>query len=83
MMVALDAAYGQVLLWRRDVELKSDPDMPLRNRMADNWRPLISIADTLGWGEQARAARSPAFGSDVVKGHLDGCENCCGNGAAA
>jgi hypothetical protein len=50
MMVALDAAYGQVLLWRRDVELKSDPDMPLRNRMADNWRPLISIADTLGWG---------------------------------
>jgi len=39
---------GQVLLWRRDVELKSDPDMPLRNRMEDNWRPLISIADTLG-----------------------------------
>jgi hypothetical protein len=34
--------------------------------MADNWRPLISIADTFGWGEQARAARSPALGSDVV-----------------
>ena len=28
----------------------------LRNRMADNWRPLISIADSLGWGEQAREA---------------------------
>jgi hypothetical protein len=34
MMVALDAAYGQVLLWRRDVELKSDPDMPLRDSAA-------------------------------------------------
>jgi hypothetical protein len=61
---------GQVLLWRRDVELKSDPDMPLRNRMADNWRPLISIADTLGWGEQARATRSPAF-HDGMRRKLD------------
>ena len=53
---ALDAAYRQILLWRRDVELNSDPEMPLRNRMADNWRPLISIANSLGWGEQAREA---------------------------
>lgn len=55
---ALDATYRQILLWRRDVQLKSDPEMPanLRNRIADNWRPLISIADTLGWGEQAREA---------------------------
>src|SRR5258708_7814292 len=28
----------------------------MRNRFADNWRPLISIADTLGWSEQAREA---------------------------
>ena len=28
----------------------------MRNRFADNWRPLISIADSLGWGEQAREA---------------------------
>ena len=55
---ALDATYRQILLWRRDVELNSDPEMPagMRNRFADNWRPLISIADALGWGEQAREA---------------------------
>jgi hypothetical protein len=60
---ALDAAYGQILLFRRDVEqgvieLNPDPEMPagMRNRFADNWRPLISIADALGWGEQAREA---------------------------
>ena len=28
----------------------------LRNRAADNWRILISIADSLGYGEDARAA---------------------------
>jgi hypothetical protein len=55
---ALDAAYQQILLWRREVELNPDPEMPagLRNRFADNWRPLLSIADSLGWGEQAREA---------------------------
>lgn len=63
MMVALDAAYGQVLLWRRDVELKSDPDMPLRQQ----WRitgDRRSALRTLS--AEARAARSPALGSDVV-----------------
>lgn len=55
---ALDAAYRQILLWRQEVELNSDPELPstLQNRLADNWRPLISIADSLGWGEQAREA---------------------------
>jgi hypothetical protein len=55
---ALDAAYGQILLWRREVELDPDPEMPaeLRNRFADNWRPLISIADSLDSGEKAREA---------------------------
>ncbi|SDK15083.1 MULTISPECIES: DUF3631 domain-containing protein [Bradyrhizobium] len=55
---ALDAAYGQILLWRRDAELNPEPEMPagMRNRFADNWRPLLSIADSLGWGEQAREA---------------------------
>ncbi len=28
----------------------------IRNRLADNWRPLLSIADSLGWGQQAREA---------------------------
>lgn len=56
---ALDAAYRQILLWRRDLEpLAPAPEMPptIRNRLADNWRPLISIADSLGWGVQARDA---------------------------
>ncbi|WP_426525624.1 DUF3631 domain-containing protein [Bradyrhizobium sp. McL0615] len=55
---ALEAAYGQILLWRNDVELDSDPVMPegIDNRLADNWRPLLSIADNLGWGEEARKA---------------------------
>jgi hypothetical protein len=54
---ALDAAYGQILLWRREVKLDPNPEMAaLRNRFADNWRPLIAIADSVGWDEQARAA---------------------------
>jgi hypothetical protein len=57
---ALDAAYTQILLWRNDpdLELKPEPVMPeTRNRRhADNWRPLISIADSLGYGVQAREA---------------------------
>ena len=28
----------------------------LRNRAADDWQVLISIADSLGYGEDARAA---------------------------
>jgi hypothetical protein len=44
--------------WSATVQLAQDPDMPpaLRNRAADNWRVLISIADSLGYGEDARAA---------------------------
>jgi hypothetical protein len=55
---ALDEGYQQILLWRADVKLNDDPLMPegLNNRIADNWRVLISIADSLGWGEQAREA---------------------------
>jgi hypothetical protein len=56
---ALDATYRQILLWRGDLELlNSEPEMPptIRNRLADNWRPLISIGDNLSWGAQARDA---------------------------
>jgi Protein of unknown function (DUF3631) len=44
--------------WSASVQLTRDPEMPpaLRNRTADNWRVLISIADRLGYGEDARAA---------------------------
>jgi hypothetical protein len=44
--------------WAAKVKLTPDPEMPpsLRNRAADNWRPLLSIADSFGYGEAARAA---------------------------
>jgi hypothetical protein len=56
-----DPAYGQILLWKHDLReqpLNPDPEMPsgVHNRFADNWRPLIAIADSLGWGERAREA---------------------------
>ena len=55
---ALDVVYRQILMWRRDVALDPEPAMPvgMRNRLADNWRPLLAIADALDWGEQAREA---------------------------
>jgi Protein of unknown function (DUF3631) len=56
---ALEVAYRQILLWRRDLQpLDPEPEMPatIRNRLADIWRPLVSIADSLGWGAQARDA---------------------------
>jgi Protein of unknown function (DUF3631) len=40
--------------------LNSNPELPegLRNRPADNWRPLIAIADSFGpaWGAVGREA---------------------------
>jgi hypothetical protein len=40
------------------IVLNPNPDMPegLSNRAADNWRVLISIADALGHGDEAREA---------------------------
>ena len=56
----LNIAYRMILSWAREAELTSDPIMPvqLRDRQADNWRPLIAIADALGadWARRAREA---------------------------
>ena len=56
----LDIAYRMIFTWAREAELNSDPPMPapLRNRQADNWRPLIAIADAFGadWATRAREA---------------------------
>jgi hypothetical protein len=43
--------------------MNPEPDMPasLRNRAADNCRPLFAIADDLGYGEAARAAATTLF----------------------
>jgi hypothetical protein len=55
-----DIVYRAIFHWARGATLNRDPDMPedLRNRPADNWRPLISIAAACGaeWGDLARAA---------------------------
>ena len=49
----------------------ADPEMPpgLNDRQADNWRPLLAIADQIGgqWPQRARAAAS-----DLSKGDDDG-----------
>jgi hypothetical protein len=56
----LNIAYRMIFSWARDAELNSDPPMPaqLRDRRADNWRPLIAIADAFGadWATRAREA---------------------------
>ena len=56
----IDYIYGRLRSWAHDVELNEDPELPpqLRNRGADNWRPLIAIADSFGpeWGRLARNA---------------------------
>src|SRR5262249_984918 len=55
----LNAIYTQVYQWANSGKLVLDPDpaLPkeLRNRVADNWRPLISIANSFGsaWAEKA------------------------------
>jgi hypothetical protein len=52
--------YRETLSWAQRCELKPDPAIPegLRNRPADNWRALLSIADACSpaWGELAREA---------------------------
>jgi hypothetical protein len=56
----LNNIYRQVFQWAKDVTLNPDPEMPgeLRNRPADNWRVLLSVADSFGatWGKLAREA---------------------------
>jgi hypothetical protein len=56
----VNIAYAMVLRWAKEVQLNLDPELPegLRNRPADNWRPLIAIADSFGpaWGVIAREA---------------------------
>ena len=52
--------YQHAFKWARAVKLDPNPELPsrLRHRAADNWRVLISIADSFGplWGAAARNA---------------------------
>jgi len=59
----------------RDKLAAADPDMPeyLFNRVADNWRPLIAIADAAGggWPKRARdVAGELSGGSDAGQSQL-------------
>jgi hypothetical protein len=57
----IDYIFGRLRSWASEFkQLDTEPQLPpqLRNRQADNWRPLIAIADTFGpeWGRLARDA---------------------------
>jgi putative DNA primase/helicase len=57
----IDYIFGRLRSWASELkQLDAEPQLPpqLRNRQADNWRPLIAIADTFGpaWGRLARNA---------------------------
>ena len=58
--VDLDLAYRYCFMWARKVQFDPNPELPakLRNRAADNWRPLIAIGDIFGphWSAAARNA---------------------------
>jgi hypothetical protein len=55
---AFPATRVEIKKWAAICSLNPRPEMPegLHNRVADNWRPLLSVADDLGHGEAARAA---------------------------
>jgi Protein of unknown function (DUF3631) len=56
----LETIYAFVFRWALHPKVNTDPRMPtgVRNRAADNWRPLVAIADACGenWGAAARQA---------------------------
>jgi hypothetical protein len=56
----IDAIQRELKSWSRGGVLNGDPELPpeLHDRAADNWRPLVAIADAAGsdWGARARGA---------------------------
>jgi hypothetical protein len=46
----------EIQKWAETAKLEPNPPTPLQNRRADNWRVLLSIADNLGVGAEAREA---------------------------
>jgi hypothetical protein len=67
-MADLNATYQHIRHWIQHAKLNNNPDMPpeVRGREADNWRPLISIADACSpaWGALAREAAIALSQSD-------------------
>ena len=69
---SLDTLARRIARWAKDNSERlgvTDPTMPpgLYNRAADNWRPLLSIAEAVGgdWPEKARKAAAALVGGDV------------------
>src|SRR5258708_3670961 len=67
----LNHAARRVMRWARDNAERiwdADPEVPdgMINRTADNWRPLLAIADAAGgeWPARARSAAALCAGSD-------------------
>lgn len=67
----LDELARKAMRWAQDNEgavRDRDPDIPagVHNRVADNWRPLLAIADVVGgeWGERARRAIGASVSSE-------------------
>jgi hypothetical protein len=67
----LDALARRIARWAMDngERLTRDPDMPpgLHNRVADNWRPLLMVAEACAeaWPETARKAAAALAGGDI------------------
>jgi hypothetical protein len=51
-----EALRGDIQSWAETCKLNPEPATPLRLRAADNWRPLLAIADDFGRGEETRQA---------------------------
>jgi hypothetical protein len=67
----LDELARRIARWANDngERLGRDPDMPpgLYNRAADNWRPLLAIAEAAAgpWPQMARQAAAALAGGDI------------------
>jgi hypothetical protein len=74
----LSGVFRDVCRWARNVVLASDPPLPpgLRNRPADNWRPLIAVADSVGgeWPELA-LGRPPSHSRKIAPTRIPA--SCC------
>ena len=70
---SLDTLARQIARWAKDNSERigvTDPQMPpgIYNRAADNWRPLLAIAEAVGgdeWPEKARKAAVALVGGEV------------------
>jgi hypothetical protein len=49
-----DAMYEMLAVWANNIVLPHRIDTGLDNRFADNWKPMIAIADHFGQGNRAR-----------------------------